>query len=201
MAGAALAGGGVLRSLSTLEDRDLPRVAVMASVFFTASLWHVPLPMPGTSIHLVLCGLLGVVLRRHAFLAVAIVLALQAVMFGHGGITSLGVNIVAMALPGPLLVRTLSPVWRTGGATRGFIGGALLGGGAIVLASAIVALGYWFSDSEYDSFLPAYFIAQVPLVLIEALLTGSTILLLRRARPTLIGATRMEMGERYLDAA
>ena len=101
--GAAGGLAGLAGSLSHLHDRDIPRVAVLSSLFFAASLWHVPLPLAGTSIHLVLCGLLGLLLGWHTFLAVTLVLFFQALMFGHGGITALGVNIVAMASPGPIL--------------------------------------------------------------------------------------------------
>jgi ABC-type Co2+ transport system permease subunit len=44
-------------------------------------------------------GLVGVVLGRRAVLAIAVGLALQAVLIGHGGFSSLGVNVCVMTLP------------------------------------------------------------------------------------------------------
>lgn len=182
-AGAVVAGGGVIQSLANLEDRAIPRVAVMASVFFGVSVWHLPLFMPGTSIHLVLAGLMGLVLGRHVFLAAAIVLALQALMFGHGGITALGVNVTALALPA-LIMASCCKAGMLGRSAS--FQGALLGGGAVVLASLIVAACYALSDRQYWSFLPAYFASQIPLVILESVVTASAVAVLRRGRPDLL---------------
>lgn len=183
------AGGmiGLAGSLRHLHDRDIPRVAVLASLFFAASLWHVPVPLTGTSIHLVLCGLLGLLLGWHTFLAVTLVLIFQALMFGHGGITSLGVNIVAMALPGPIIAAALRPVLNGQRFSAVFVGGFLLGAGSILLACMIVATAYAASSTDFLGYLPVYFAANLPLMLIEGMLTGSTVTFLARVRPDIIG--------------
>lgn len=185
--GAAGAFAGLAGSLRSLHDRDIPRVAVLSSLFFAASLWHVPVPLTGTSIHLVLCGLLGLLLGWHTFLAVTLVLVFQALMFGHGGITSLGVNIVAMGLPGPILATLCRPILNSTRIGAVFAGGFLLGAGSIVLACCIVATAYAASSSEFFAYLPWYFAANVPLMLIEGVLTGSTVTFLARIRPDIIG--------------
>ena len=177
---------GLVGSLSHLHDRDIPRVAVLSSLFFAASLWHVPLPLAGTSIHLVLCGLLGLLLGWHTFLAVTLVLFFQALMFGHGGITALGVNIVAMSLPGPILALLLRSTWHSQKSWIVFAGGFVLGFGSIVMACTIIATAYAFSSEEYLHYLPVYFAANVPLMVVEGMLTGSTVTFLARVRPDII---------------
>ena len=62
----------------------------MTAAFFVASLIHVSIGP--TSVHLLLNGLLGVIVGRRAPLAVLLGLTLQAVLFGHGGFTTIGVN-------------------------------------------------------------------------------------------------------------
>jgi cobalt/nickel transport system permease protein len=80
-----------------IRDEEIPQTAVMTAAFFVASLIHVRVLY--TSVHLLLNGLVGVVLGRRAALAIPIGLFLQAVLIGHGGLTTLGVNSCVMALP------------------------------------------------------------------------------------------------------
>lgn len=81
-----------------VRDEDLPRIALLTAAFFIASLIHVPVP-GGPRTHLLLTGLLGVILGRHAAVAVPIGLFLQAALFMHGGYTSLGINSCIMTAP------------------------------------------------------------------------------------------------------
>jgi cobalt/nickel transport system permease protein len=95
--GFALAGLLALFGAWRIRDEEIPRVAVLASAFFVASLIHVR--VPPTSVHLLLNGLVGVVLGRRAALAIPVGLFLQAVLIGHGGLSALGVNSCVMVLP------------------------------------------------------------------------------------------------------
>jgi cobalt/nickel transport system permease protein len=95
--GYVLAGTLALVGAWRVRDEEIPRIALMTSVFFVASQIHVSLG-PSTA-HLLLNGLLGVMLGRRVLLAIPLGLLLQAVLFGHGGLTSLGVNSCVMALP------------------------------------------------------------------------------------------------------
>jgi cobalt/nickel transport system permease protein len=80
-----------------IRDEEIPRVAILTAVFFVASQIHVPLPL--TSAHLLLNGLVGVILGRRAGLAIPIGLTLQMALFQHGGWTTLGVNSCVMGIP------------------------------------------------------------------------------------------------------
>ena len=88
--GYVIACAGVGIGLRKLDETQAMRTAVMASSFFVASLVHIPLF--GVPIHLSLTGLLGVVLGWAAFPAVFVALILQAVLFGFGGVTTLGIG-------------------------------------------------------------------------------------------------------------
>jgi len=66
--------------------------------FFVASLIHIPIGP--SSAHLVLNGLVGVLLGWAAFPSIFVGLVLQALVFQFGGLTTLGVNTFAMAMPG-----------------------------------------------------------------------------------------------------
>src|SRR5262245_32385819 len=98
-----LAGGfllaGVLAFVGSwrIRDEEIPRVALMTAAFFVVSLIHVP--VGGTSVHLLLTGLVGVILGWRAALAIPVGLFLQAALLNHGGFSSLGVNSCVMVLP------------------------------------------------------------------------------------------------------
>jgi len=84
-------------------DRDpqatakMPKASLLTAAFFVASLIHIPIPP--SSVHLVLNGLVGIVLGYFAFPAIAIGLFFQAVFFQHGGLSTLGINAAMMGIP------------------------------------------------------------------------------------------------------
>jgi cobalt/nickel transport system permease protein len=183
-AGAALTVAGTAVAVRRMRHEQIPRVGLMAAVFFVGSLIHVP--VPPSSAHLVLNGLAGMLLGWSVFPALLLSLLLQAVFFQFGGLTTLGLSTFAMAAPALLFGSLLRGLLRRGprwAAAAGFLcgclsilGAAVLTGGAMVLAS--------------ESFLaPAgvLVVAHLPVGLIEGLITGSAAAFLVRTRPALLG--------------
>ncbi|MEO0835539.1 MAG: cobalt transporter CbiM [Cyanobacteria bacterium J06642_3] len=102
LAGYALTGGVTWYSLSQIKrDRytqaNIPKASLLTAAFFIASLIHIPIPP--SSVHLILNGLMGAVLGYYAFPAILIGLFFQAVMFQHGGMSTLGVNAIIVGTP------------------------------------------------------------------------------------------------------
>lgn len=80
----------------------LPVIGSLTALAFVVQTIMIPVP-GGTSTHLV--GVTLLALRHHplvAFTCESLVLLVQALFFGAGGITVLGVNALAMGLLGPL---------------------------------------------------------------------------------------------------
>lgn len=184
---------GCLQRIERKSDprRELPRAAMLTAAFFVASLIY--LPLPPVSVHLVLNGLLGAVLGWFAFPAILVGLLLQAVMFGHGGITTLGLNGLIFGLPalasfGVFVVgRNLRRGSRSD-ALFGFVAGALA-----VAASALLfmALLLWQMPAELDAALEqralqVFILAHVPVMLLEGLITASLVALFIRIDPALL---------------
>jgi len=92
-----VAGRGLWRHL---EAETVPRLAVLAALAYALGL--VMLPLPGASSgHLIGVPMLALVFGiRQAFLAYSVVLLLQSLLFGAGGITALPVNALALGLLG-----------------------------------------------------------------------------------------------------
>lgn len=80
-----------------LKDEEIPIIGALTGSIFVASQLH--LPLGGVSVHLLLNGLAGIILPRRAPIAISIGLLMQALLFGHGGLTTLGLNAVIYSVP------------------------------------------------------------------------------------------------------
>ena len=199
IAGYATAGAltwYALRKINQQPDpqANVPKAALMASAFFVASWIHIP--VPPTSVHLVLNGILGVMLGYYAFPAILIGLFFQAVMFQHGGLTTLGVNATMMGFPALLAyylfqvrhhLHLEGPRWTS---VFAFVGGA---GG--LLCAALIAMVILIStipgDLDVDAEREAIFtltLAHVPLAIIEGVFAAMLVSYLQRVRPQLLEA-------------
>ncbi len=97
---AGLWAWGLRRMRRTLDEKTIPWLAVLAALSFILMMVTVPLP-GGSSVHATGICLLAVIFGVWAaFLAVSLVLLIQALLFGTGGITSLPLNALAMGLVG-----------------------------------------------------------------------------------------------------
>lgn len=117
----------------TLKQQQIPLLAVGAAFSFVIQMFNVPIP-GGTTGHAVGGVIIAILLGPWAaFVAISVVLVIQAFLFGDGGITTLGANIfnIAFVVPfaGYYVYRLVSlgaeaPSWRrvAGGAAGGFIG-------------------------------------------------------------------------------
>jgi len=199
VAGYAVTGGTLWYALRQIrKDRDptenIPKASLLTAAFFATSLLHVP--VPPSSIHLVLNGLMGIVLGYYAFPAIAIGLLFQAVMFGHGGLTSLGVNAAMMGIPALLAARVfhgLRPLAERFGWGMSVLGFAT-GAGALLLSAAIfVTIAFTTISADLDAGLEqrAIAIALVGYAVqagIEGVFTSMAIAFLARVKPELIGS-------------
>lgn len=185
VAGAVLAVGGIAVGLKKLPAEKMPAAGVLSATFFVASLVHVPIGP--SSVHLIMNGLAGLVLGWAAFPALFVGLLLQAVFFGFGGLTVLGVNTVDIALPAVIVFYLCRPGIVRSSPAVAAIWGAVGGGLAIALTTGFVALALALSG---DEFLPAaklVFFAHIPIMAVEALVTGAAVYLARRVKPEIFG--------------
>ena len=80
-----------------LQDEEISTIGALTGTIFLASQLH--LPLGGVSVHLLLNGLAGMILPRRAPIAISVGLLMQALLFGHGGLTTLGLNAVIYSVP------------------------------------------------------------------------------------------------------
>lgn len=183
-AGALAAAAGVAYGLRKVDYNRVPRVAVLSSAFFVASFIHVP--VGPSSVHLVLNGLAGLILGWAVFPALLVALFLQAVFFQFGGITTLGVNVVNMALPALLcyyLFRRLVT-----GRSNVLASAAAFGAGAlsIALACLLWAACLFTEGRAFAGVILIGLGGHLPVMLIEGVLTASAVTFLRKVQPELL---------------
>jgi cobalt/nickel transport system permease protein len=170
-----------------LDDEKVPLIAVLAAGIFAIQAFNLPVGM-GTTGHLV-GGALAAILLGSPYAAVFIltlVLLVQGIVFGDGGLTTMGANIINMGVIGGFVG------FYTYKGLMGVVGNTYLSAGiAAWLACLIPALA-----ASVEMFLAGTF----PLVegmiamgtyhaaigIIEAVITAGAIYLIASARPDLM---------------
>jgi cobalt/nickel transport system permease protein len=91
---------GLTRVKARMQGRTVPMLAVVSAFCFTVMTFNLPIP-GGTTAHAVGMGVVAILLGPWAgLLSISVALAIQALFFGDGGITSFGANSVNMAIVG-----------------------------------------------------------------------------------------------------
>lgn len=175
-------------------QEDIPKASLLTAAFFVASTIHIPIPP--ASVHLVLNGLLGAVLGYYAFPAVLVGLFFQAVMFGHGGMTTLGVNAIIMGLPALLahqifLLRHLFKKrlnHKLSSSISAFLAGATAVGlsGAIFLVLIITNIPSDWDFAAEKTAIYALMLAHIPLMVIEGIFTAMVVSFIQRVKPEIL---------------
>ena len=185
--GAALTAAGVAVGLRKMENEKIPLVAVLTSAFFVASLIRVP--MGPSAVHLVLNGLLGLVLGWAAFPAILVGVALQALLFQFGGLTTLGINTFIMAMPAVLCYYLFG--W---GVTHKHSGVAMAisfacGFFTVFLSALLLALSLIFTGESFLEAAKLLVVAHLPVMVLEGIVTAFCLAFLIKVKPELLGVT------------
>ena len=185
VAGAVLTAAGVGVGLKGIDPEELPSVGILSAAFFVASLIHVPIGP--ASVHLILNGLLGIILGRKAFPAILVGLALQALLFQFGGITTLGVNTLNMALPAVMCYYLFKGFLKLhSGQTVLFLAAFASGFLAVLFSSILVGLSLYLTGEAFLLAAKLIIAAHVPVMIIEGILTSACVLFLRKVKPEML---------------
>jgi cobalt/nickel transport system permease protein len=174
----ALALGGVYLAGKKADLEEVPKMGIMAAALFTVSLIHFPLA--GTSLHLGLFGLAGLLLGARAFPVIFITLLFQSLIFQHGGLISVGINAVNMglgALAGMIIWRLSAIPEALRSFAAGFFG---------ILVPAVLMAGE-FSLSGYGKGILFIILIYLPAAAIEGALTATAVAFFRKAKPEILG--------------
>ncbi|RXJ95642.1 cobalamin biosynthesis protein [Malaciobacter molluscorum] len=169
-------------SLKKIKNEDISLCAAMSALFFIASFIHIPLGP--TQIHLILVGIIGAFLGSMSFLPISIALILQATLLGYGGLTSLGANIIVMALPAYLtyIILKLGILKRFSQKIKFFMIGFL----GVFFATILLALVLLFAKSEYAIASYAVIAANIPAMILEGIITLFLLMYIKKSMPSLL---------------
>jgi cobalt/nickel transport system permease protein len=160
-----------------IDTEEVVRLGMLASASFAVSLIHFPLG--GTSVHLGLYGLIGILAGRRAFPVIFAALLFQTILFQHGGLLSLGLNALNMGA-GALLAAALWRVPLGREPVRAFLCGFL----AVLTPALLVAVEFALAGYGKGFFFMALLYTGAAAV--EGVLTVVAVTFLRSARPTLL---------------
>jgi cobalt/nickel transport system permease protein len=187
ISGAALTAVGTGIGLKKLDYDQIAKAGMMAAAFFVASLVHVPIG-PANA-HLILNGLVGLLLGWGAVPAILVALTLQGVFFQFGGITTLGVNTVIMALPAVCCYLIFGRLIHAPGniaTVAAFLAGAV----SVLLSGLIVGLCLILTEENFLEISGIIIGAHLPVMIIEGIITVICVAFLRKVRPEMLQHTQ-----------
>lgn len=180
-----LAWAGVYGFGRKVEPSEIVRMGLLASAMFAVSLVH--FPIGGTSVHLGLYGLAGILLGARAIPVIFAALLFQTLLFQHGGLLSLGLNAVNMG-SGALIAALL---WRAPLSRRAVLAKAFACGFAGIAVPALL-LATEFSMVGYGKgffFIATLYAAAGAL---EGAITAAAVSFLLRVKPELFAGERQD---------
>lgn len=185
-----------LNRLRRLSKDDLffkPLIGLIAAVVFIISCMPIPVPTAGTCAHPAGTGisaiLIGPVL---SVLVAAAALLIQALFLAHGGLTTLGANIVSMGVMGSFAAYGAFVMLRkmkVGIAPAAFMAGLLADWATYITTSFQLALGIRGEAAFAPLFwkiLIAFVPTQFPLGILEGAMTAGMVVLLYKKRPDIL---------------
>jgi cobalt/nickel transport system permease protein len=179
--GLTLAGTAV--GLKKLQGERLVLAALLTSLFFVASLIHVPVGVG--SAHLIFNGFIGLLLGWAAFPTILIGLLFQALLFQFGGLLVLGVNTFNMAFPAVVAhylfkdwIKTSGVKFHAGAFLSAFV--AILGAGTLVALELALAGEKFLKDAEL------IFLIHIPVAIIEGIIYIFLLKFIKRTYPHIL---------------
>ncbi len=180
----AVTAAALVYAIKGMKEEEIPKTSLMAGVFFAVSL--ISIPVGPSTIHPVFAGLLGVILGRRAPLAIFVGLLLQAVLFQHGGLTTLGANTLMLAVPALLSYGLFYGMVKR----QVFLRGAFVGGLSVMIAVVLLVALLLLTDPRFGegtlSVINILVMGHLPLAVMEALVTGSALKLIQKAKPEML---------------
>ncbi len=156
---------------------DIPRMGMTGAALFVVSLIH--FPVAGSSIHLGLFGLAGIILRNRAFPVVFTVLLFQSLIFQHGGLLAIGVN--ALNMGAGAYVAWM--IWRIA-VMPSYLKSVLAGLTGILIPASLMVLE--FRATGYGASIALLLTVYMLAAFIEGGITLSAVMFLHKVKPEIL---------------
>lgn len=172
-----------------------PLLGLISAAVFFISLLPIPVPITGTSSHPAGTPLAAILVGPFVSIVLSVVaLLLQAVFFAHGGITTLGANVMSEGVVGSLVGYAVFRLGRKMGLSLGIAAGSagFIGDIAVYCTTSLeLALGMpgvhnLTVPKAFLTFLGLYMPTQLPLAILEGLVTGAMLTYIAKVRPDIL---------------
>lgn len=182
-----------LKKIGLIDLSFKPLIGLMTAVVFVISCMPVPVITAGTCSHPCGTGISGILVGP--FISTVIttaVLIIQALFLAHGGLTTLGADILSMGIVGStagFLGFRLMRLFKLNLMISGFAGGLLADWATYLATSLELASGIKGSEPFVPLFwkiLIAFIPTQLPLGILEGFMTGGILILLYNKRPDIL---------------
>ncbi|ADI85759.1 energy-coupling factor ABC transporter permease [Geobacter sulfurreducens] len=185
-----------IRRVNELSRHDLsfkPLVGLMAAVVFIISCMPIPVPTAGTCSHPCGTGIAAILVGPLVSVVITTVaLLIQALFLAHGGLSTLGADVVSMGVAGSFAGWFVFRGMRrlgAGLAVAAFVAGLLADWATYLTTALELSSGVRGSEPFYPLFLKivaAFVPTQLPLGVLEGAMTAGMVVLLHRKRPDLL---------------
>ncbi len=186
-----------VRSMSSTSFK--PLLGMVGAAVFIISCMPIPIPFAGTCSHPCGTGLAAVIIGPGLSILVAsIALVLQALFLAHGGLTTLGANIVSMGVAGSLTGYGIFLLSRRSGAPLpvAFVLAGVLSDWATYAMTSFELSSALSGSTPFStmflSILLAFVPTQVPLGILEGFLCVGVYRFINLRRPELLGLVERE---------
>ncbi len=183
----------LMRRRGQADFRLKPLLAMVAAAVFLLSAMPIPVPFVGTCSHPCGTGLAAILVGPWMTVVVALVaLLLQALFLGHGGLTTLGADLLSMGIAGGFAGWLAFRLFRRAGASlavAAFAGGLLSDWCTYAVTAGELAVAIHGArpiSQVFGTVALAFVPVQLPLGILEAALTGGAVAFVARRRPDLV---------------
>jgi cobalt/nickel transport system permease protein len=179
-------------TLRKMKIDDVPKISVITAAVFVASLIH--FQAGPTSVHLILSGFAGVTLGILAYPCIFIAVVMQAFLFQHGGVTTIGINTVNMGVPALIsfFIFRAGMKLNVGISKNEILFGAIAGGTAVALAVLLLAVELLVTGEEFTEVTTFVVAAHIPVILVEAIFTGVIAGFFAIVKPEMLSIKKMK---------
>jgi cobalt/nickel transport system permease protein len=186
------------------DEQRIPLMGVAAAFVFAAQMINFTIPATGSSGHLGGGLILGILLGPYAaFLAMASILTVQALLFADGGLLALGCNMINLGLFScfiaypliyrPIVGKEVTPTRLVVGSLVAAIVGLQLGAFGVVLET----LASGITELPFGKFVLLMQPIHLAIGLVEGLATSAVVLFVWRTRPEILDAARAAQASRF----
>ncbi len=174
-----------------LDERQVPIMGLLTALFFAAQMMNYPI-VGGTTAHLLGGASLGIILGPYAgCISMTIILVLQALLFGDGGLTTLGANVLNMGIIGVFIPAFLLLAFNRVSKGKGLFAWIFISafvGDVLAAISAGTELGLSMPTFQYglNVAVPAMAINHSVIGVIEGVVTAVLIASLLKLRPDVL---------------